>query len=255
MVDQLVEGRVTLETDGDVVGGAERQHGQRHVVSSHFAGDRGDGAIAADHHDDVGGAVEEPRDAALLVDHVHDLVAMVLDDLPQFRGTRTRARLVVVEEGDLHGVCLVMADSAMQEAGPERRHPAGRSGVPPGPHVQSRCSGSPLTTRGCSLTAAFLALLAIAVVLLPAFAGVGRPRTYAWVAFLGLIAGGVMLVATPTPIGFDPNGASHRWLLSAASGQNLSATLLAAGVAGLLGAFAVGHAEPPEVTDSNDDDD
>ena len=105
------------------------------------------------------------------------------------------------------------------------------------------------------MTAAGLALLAIAVVLLPAFAGLGRPRTYAWVAFLGIIAGGVMLVATPTPVGFDANAASHRWLLSAASGQNLSATLLAAGVAGLLGAFAVGRAEPPEITDSNDDDD
>jgi hypothetical protein len=105
------------------------------------------------------------------------------------------------------------------------------------------------------MTAAGLALLAIAVVLLPAFAGFGRPRIYAWIAFVGLIAGGVMLVATPTPLGFDPNGASHRWLLSAASGQKLSATLLAAGVAGLLGAFAVGRAEPTEITDSDDSDD
>jgi hypothetical protein len=105
------------------------------------------------------------------------------------------------------------------------------------------------------MTAAFLALLAITVVLLPAFAGLGKPRTYAWVAFLGIIAGGVMLVATPTPVGFDPNGASHRWLLSAASGQDLSATLLAAGVAGLLGAFAVSRAEPPVITDSDDEND
>ena len=104
------------------------------------------------------------------------------------------------------------------------------------------------------MTATVLALLATGVVLLPAFAGLGRPRTYAWVAFLGIIAGGVMLLATPTPTGFDPNGASQRWLLSAASGQNLSATLLAAGVAGLLGAFAVGRSEPPEVTEQSDDD-
>ena len=104
------------------------------------------------------------------------------------------------------------------------------------------------------MTAGVFALLAIAVVLVPAFAGIGRPRTYAWVAFVGIIAGGVMLTATPTPSGFDPNGASQRWLLSASSGQKLSAALLAAGVAGLLGAFAVGRSEPAEVTERSDAD-
>jgi predicted MFS family arabinose efflux permease len=104
------------------------------------------------------------------------------------------------------------------------------------------------------MTAAVLALVAMAAVLLPAFAGIGRPRIYAWVGFLGVIAGGVMLIATPTPADFDPNGASHRWLLTAVSGQDLSAALLATGVAGLLGAFAVGRSEPTEVTEQTDVD-
>ena len=104
------------------------------------------------------------------------------------------------------------------------------------------------------MTAAVLALVAMAVVLLPAFFGLGRPRTYAWVGFLGVIAGAVMLIATPTPANFDPNGASHRWLLDAATGQDLSAALLATGVAGLLGAFAVGRSEPVEMTEQTDVD-
>jgi drug/metabolite transporter (DMT)-like permease len=104
------------------------------------------------------------------------------------------------------------------------------------------------------LTAAVLAVLAITVVLLPAFFGVGRPRIYAWIGFLGVIAGGVMLIATPTPPGFDPNGAAHRWLISAAVGQDLGAALLATGVAGLLGAFAVGRSEQPEETEVTDVD-
>ena len=104
------------------------------------------------------------------------------------------------------------------------------------------------------MTAAALALLAIALVLLPAFFGVGRPRTYAWIGFVGVIAGGVMLIATPTPDGFDPNGAAHRWLLSAAIGQDVSAALLAVGVAGLLGAFAVGRSEPETETEQTDVD-
>ena len=104
------------------------------------------------------------------------------------------------------------------------------------------------------MTAAVLAILAITVVLLPAFFGLGRPRIYAWIGFLGVIAGGVMLIATPTPPGFDPNGAAHRWLLSAAMGQDLSAALLAGGVAGLLGAFAVGRSEPDEETELTDVD-
>jgi hypothetical protein len=56
---------------------------------------------------------------------------------------------------------------------------------------------------------------------------------------------------TPTPLGFDPNGASQRWLLSAGIGQEISAALLAAGVAGLLGAFFAGHAEPIEHTEQS----
>ena len=104
------------------------------------------------------------------------------------------------------------------------------------------------------MTAAVLASLAIAVVLLPAFCGLGRPRIYAWIGFLGVIAGGVMLIATPTPPGFDPNAASNRWILSAAIGQDLSAALLAAGVAGLLGAFAVGRSEPVVETELTDVD-
>jgi drug/metabolite transporter (DMT)-like permease len=104
------------------------------------------------------------------------------------------------------------------------------------------------------MTAAVLAILAIAVVILPALFGVGRPRVYAWIGFLGVIAGGVMLVATPTPPGFDANAASQRWLLSAATGQDVSAALLAAGVAGLLGAFAVGRAEPVVETELTDVD-
>ena len=61
----------------------------------------------------------------------------------------------------------------------------------------------------------FVAILAASVVLLPAVFGFGRSNTYAWIGFIGVIAGGIVLVMTPTPLGFDPNGASHRWLLSA----------------------------------------
>jgi uncharacterized membrane protein len=104
------------------------------------------------------------------------------------------------------------------------------------------------------MTAAVLAIVAMSAVLLPAFFGLGRPRNYAWVGFLGVIAGAVMLIATPTPADFDPNGASQRWLLNAATGQDLSAALLATGVAGLLGAFAVGRSEPVEVTEQTDVD-
>ena len=95
----------------------------------------------------------------------------------------------------------------------------------------------------------FLALLAGAAVLLPAVAGFGRSRTYAWIGFIGIIAGAVVLIATPTPSGFDPNGASYRWLVSSSVGQELGAALIAAGVAGLLGAFAAGHSEPIEHTE------
>jgi hypothetical protein len=97
----------------------------------------------------------------------------------------------------------------------------------------------------------FVAILAAAVVLLPAIFGFGRSNTYAWIGFIGVIAGGVVLVMTPTPLGFDPNGASQRWLLSAGLGQEISAALLAAGVAGLLGAFFSGHAEPIEHTEQS----
>ena len=92
----------------------------------------------------------------------------------------------------------------------------------------------------------FVAILAASVVLLPAMFGFGRSNTYAWIGFLGVIAGGAVLILTPTPSGFDPNGASQRWLLTAGLGQEISAGLLSAGVAGLLGAFFSGHAEPIE---------
>ena len=42
---------------------------------------------------------------------------------------------------------------------------------------------------------------------------------YAWIGFIGVIAGGAVLILTPTPLGFDPNGASQRWLLSSGIGQ------------------------------------
>jgi hypothetical protein len=101
------------------------------------------------------------------------------------------------------------------------------------------------------MTTGFVAILAAVVVLLPAVFGFGRSSTYAWIGFIGVIAGGAVLVLTPTPVGFDPNGASQRWLLSAAIGQEISAALLAAGVAGLLGAFFAGHAEPIEHTEQS----
>jgi hypothetical protein len=103
------------------------------------------------------------------------------------------------------------------------------------------------------MTAAVLALLVITLVLMPAFAGFGRPRVYAWIGFLGVITGALMLIATPTPADFDPNGASQRWVVTTPMGQDLSAALLAGGVAGLLGAFAAGRSEPRELTELDDD--
>ena len=95
-----------------------------------------------------------------------------------------------------------------------------------------------------NLTGIFVALLAAAIVLLAALSGIGRPAHYAWLGFICIIAGGALLVLTPTPDGFDPEVASRRWLLSAASGQLISGVLFAAGTAGLLGAFAVGRNAP-----------
>jgi hypothetical protein len=92
--------------------------------------------------------------------------------------------------------------------------------------------------------APFLVSLCVFAVLVPAFAGFGRPRTYAWIGFLSLIAGGVLLVLTPTPDGFDPNGRSTRWLLSTLVGQDVSAALFATGAAALLGAYVVGPKSP-----------
>ena len=94
------------------------------------------------------------------------------------------------------------------------------------------------------ITGTFVALLAAAIVLAPALSGFGRPAHYAWVGFLCIIGGGLLLVLTPTPLGFDPAGASQRWLLTAESGQVICAGLFAAGVAGLVGSFAVGRAAP-----------
>ena len=96
-----------------------------------------------------------------------------------------------------------------------------------------------------------VAILAASVVLLPAMFGFGRSNTSAWIGFIGVIAGGAVLILTPTPLGFDPNGASQRWLLSSGIGQEISAALLAVGVAGLLGAFFAGHAEPIEHTEQS----
>lgn len=95
-----------------------------------------------------------------------------------------------------------------------------------------------------SVSGTVAGLLAAAVVLLPAFSGFGRPAVYAWLGFICIIAGGAFLMLTPTPQGFDPAGASNRWLLSAGTGQVISAALFSAGAAGLLGAFAVGRNAP-----------
>ena len=76
----------------------------------------------------------------------------------------------------------------------------------------------------------FVAILAAAVVLLPAMFGFGRSNTYAWIGFIGVIAGGAVLILTPTPLGFDPNGASQRWLLSAGLGQEISLVAFAPGL-------------------------
>jgi len=97
----------------------------------------------------------------------------------------------------------------------------------------------------------FLAIVSAAAVLAPALSGFGRSRTYAWIGFIALIAGGVLLVATPTPMGFDPGSSSHRWLISTGVGQEVAAALMAAGAAGLLGAFAAGHPEPIEHTEQS----
>ena len=97
----------------------------------------------------------------------------------------------------------------------------------------------------------FVAIVAAAVVLLPAVSGFGRSNTYAWIGFIVIIVGGASLIATPTPDGFDPNAAAHRWLLSAGLGQQIGAALIAAGVAGLIGSFAAGHAEPIEHTEQS----
>jgi hypothetical protein len=96
-----------------------------------------------------------------------------------------------------------------------------------------------------------LAVVAAAAVLFPAIAGLGRSRTYAWIGFVAIIAGGAMLLLTPTPNGFDPNGASHRWLISTGGGKEIAAALIAAGVAGLVGAFAAGRHEPIEHTEQS----
>ena len=97
----------------------------------------------------------------------------------------------------------------------------------------------------------FVAIAAAVVVLLPAIFGFGRSNTYAWIGFIGVIAGGAILILTPTPDGFDPNAAAQRWILSAGIGQEIAAGLLAAGVAGLIGAFAAGRAEPIEHTEQS----
>ena len=94
------------------------------------------------------------------------------------------------------------------------------------------------------MATALFAALAAMIVLAPALAGFGRPRIYAMLGFTGIILGGAMLTLTPTPPGFDPNSESDRVGVSASAGQGVSAALLAAGAAGLLGAYAVQRKGP-----------
>ena len=102
MVDQRIERAVAPEAQGDVVGRADGQHGQRNVVAGHLARDRGDRAVTAHDHDQVRGAIEEPLDAEVLVHHLHDVMAVALDPPAHLRRAGARAGFVVVEHRDVH---------------------------------------------------------------------------------------------------------------------------------------------------------
>lgn len=81
-----------------------------------------------------------------------------------------------------------------------------------------------------------LPLLAAAIVLALAYAGIGRPYTFAMVAFFAIVAGGVLLVASPTPPGYAPALDADRPFDIARVGPQLSGVLFAIGAASLLAA-------------------
>ncbi|MEZ5286509.1 MAG: hypothetical protein R2712_17225 [Vicinamibacterales bacterium] len=82
-------------------------------------------------------------------------------------------------------------------------------------------------------------LVAGAAILLPAIAGLGRARAYVWMGFVALILGGLMIVSTPTPLGYNPDASSIRPIVSSRIGEDASAVLFVVGACALIGALLV----------------
>jgi len=101
-LDERVDGPLAAQALGDVVGGTERQDGQRQPAPGQHLCGGGDGPIAACGDDQLGMALENLLGAVVLRDDVHDPVAVALEQRRDFVVRGTVTSLLVVEKCDLH---------------------------------------------------------------------------------------------------------------------------------------------------------